>query len=140
MQRSMNAGLIGGGGNIGQEVLPVEPDYTSAFAGYMRGAEGEAHLRAANAIGERRMIQAAMSIGDNSAGGYLAPVEWDRRILSEQRVSSPFRRLATVQSVSVGGYTSLWSDNAVGSGWVGEVAARPRDDYPRSGAGAVCSR
>ena len=35
-----------------------------------------------------------------------------------------------MQSISVGGYTSLWSDEAAGSGWVGEVAARPNTTTP----------
>jgi HK97 family phage major capsid protein len=40
------------------------------------------------------------------------------------------RRLATVQVTGVGAYTSLWSDGAWGSGWVGETAARPQTTTP----------
>lgn len=40
------------------------------------------------------------------------------------------RRLASVQSISVGGFTTLWSDEAAGSGWVGETAARPLTSTP----------
>lgn len=66
-----------------------------------------------------------MTVGDNSSGGYLAPVEWDRQILQQQRVRSPLRRIAKVVSTSVGAFTSLWSNDQWGSGWVGETAARP---------------
>ena len=36
------------------------------------------------------------------------------------------RRIATVQLTSVGAFTSLWSNDQWGSGWVGETAARPQ--------------
>jgi HK97 family phage major capsid protein len=102
-----------------------DPAYSGAFASYFRKGEGEDILRTANGTGERASIQAAMSIGDNSAGGYLAPVEWDRRISEAQRATSPMRRLATVQVTSVGAYSTLWNNDQWGSGWVGETAARP---------------
>lgn len=117
------ARLGGGGGDLG----PVEPEYTKAFASYARrGAnDAEAELRTANASGDRAAIQAAMSVGDNSSGGYLAPVEWDRKIQKALLFSSPMRRLAQVQMTSVGSYSTLWSNDQWGSGWVGETASRP---------------
>ncbi len=113
--------------NSSQTILPVEPEYSSAFASYFRRGESgaESTLRDANAIGERATIQAAMSVGDNSSGGYLAPVEWDRRINQAQVATSPMRRLAKVVPTSVGAYSTLWNDAQWGSGWVGETAARP---------------
>lgn len=127
MQRQIEGG---GFTNSTNAVVPAEPEYTRNFGDYMRGNGGEGFLRDANATGDRRLILASMSVGDNSAGGYLAPHEWDRRIRSAARAVSPMRRLASVQSISVGGYTSLWSDEAAGSGWVGEVAARPNTATP----------
>lgn len=123
MQRQLDAG---GGILAGGPSLPVEPDYTRAFASYFRKGEGDDFLRAANAAGERATIQAAMSVGDNSSGGYLAPVEWDRKIAEAQRSTSPMRRLATVQVTGVGAYTTMWNNDQWGSGWVGETAARPQ--------------
>ena len=125
IQQSVEVGNIGGG-----SVVPVEPEYSRTFNTYMRGGDGESFLKEANASGDRRMILASMSVGDNSAGGYLAPVEWDRKIHAAQRATSPMRRLAAVQSVSVGGYTTLWSDDQAGSGWVGETASRPQTTTP----------
>ncbi len=104
----------------------IEPEYTRTFASYFRRGDGDDALRQANAVGERATIQAAMSVGDNSAGGYLAPVEWDRKISEAQRATSPMRRLATVQVTSVGAFTTLWNNDTWGSGWVGETAARPQ--------------
>ncbi len=111
---------------IGGEISP-EPEYTKTFAAYFQkgSTEAEATLKEANAQGTRATIQAAMSVGDNSSGGYLAPVEWDRKILKEQLARSPMRRLATVKQTGVGAYTTLWNAGGWGSGWVGETAARP---------------
>lgn len=105
--------------------LSADPEYNRVFASYFRRGEGDEFLRAANGSGERATIQAAMSVGDNSTGGYLAPVEWDRRISEAQRASSPMRRLATVVPTSVGAYSTIWNSDTWGSGWVGETAPRP---------------
>lgn len=105
---------------------PADREYSNTFASYFRKGDGDDILRAANATGQRATIQAAMSVGDNSSGGYLAPVEWDRQIAEAQRATSPMRRLASVMATSVGAYTTLWNTDAFGSGWVGETAARPQ--------------
>jgi len=121
VQSQVNAG---GASAVGA-ILPVEPDYTRAFASYFRRGDGEDFLKTANATGDRATVQAAMSIGDNSTGGYLAPVEWDRKLLEQQRATSPMRRLSTVQPTTVGAFSTLWNSDTWGSGWVGETAPRP---------------
>lgn len=118
------SGMGGGSGN--NALLPVEPEYTRAFADYARKGGHEEDLRVANASGQRASIQAAMSVGDNSNGGYLAPSEWDRKLHERQRATSPLRRMASVQLTSVGEYHTLWNTDEFGSGWVGETAARPQ--------------
>lgn len=123
MQRQIEGGFSN---HVGSAILPVDADYTRTFASYFRRGDGDQSLREANAIGERAAIHAAMSVGDNSSGGYLAPVEWDRRIGEAQRATSPMRRLARVQTTSVGAFTTLWNNAQWGSGWVGETAARPQ--------------
>ncbi|WP_260600430.1 phage major capsid protein [Sphingomonas endolithica] len=117
------AALMGGSGD-GQA---VDPEYRRTFASYARrGApDAEATLKAANATGERASIQAAMSEGDTSSGGYLAPVEWDRKVQKAQRALSPMRRLAQVVTTGRAAYSTLWSNDQFGSGWVGETATRP---------------
>lgn len=123
-------------GNLGAAAAgafrPDDPDYSAAFASYFRngGDALEAQIREMNATGRRAQIQAAMSVGTADSGGYLAPTEWDRRISQAQVATSPMRRLATVQSTTVGAYTTLWNDNVWGSGWVGETAARPETTTP----------
>jgi HK97 family phage major capsid protein len=115
-------GLING--NPGA-IPGYDSEYSRTFAAHFRRGDSEDYLRSSNATGERATVHAAMSIGDNSAGGYLAPVEWDRRISEALRAVSPMRRLANVQITSVGAYSTLWNNDAWGSGWVGETAARP---------------
>lgn len=108
--------------------LPADPDYTQTFASYFRKGDGgaEGDLSRANAVGERATIQAAMSVGTNSDGGYLAPVEWDRLIRQKLRDSSPMRSICQVQPTSVGAFSTIWNNDSWGSGWVGETAARPQ--------------
>jgi HK97 family phage major capsid protein len=115
-----------GNPQIGAPAIGADPEYSRTFASYFRKGDGDEFLRKANSQGERATIQASMSVGDNSSGGYLAPVEWDRKISEAQRANSPMRRLATVRQTSVGAYTTLWNNDQWGSGWVGETAARPQ--------------
>jgi HK97 family phage major capsid protein len=128
METALNA-LTAGNSPLAQITPNMGPapdqEYSRTFASYFRKGDGDQELRAANAIGQRAAIQAAMSVGDNSSGGYLAPVEWDGKISEAQRATSPLRRLATVVRSSVGAYTTLWNSDQHASGWVGEVAARP---------------
>lgn len=126
IQQQVGGGITPTNGLLGA----VEPDYTRAFASYTRTGDGMDALKAANATGDRAQVHAAMSVGSNTDGGYLAPVEWDRRLHEKQRATSPMRRLATVQVTSVGAYTTLWSNDAWGTGWVGETAARPQTTTP----------
>ena len=106
----------------------ADPEYTRTFASYFRKGDNDSDnfLRKANSTGDRAVVHAAMSVGDNSSGGYLAPTEWDRSIIEAQRSTSPMRRLATVQPTRVGAFTKLWDPKNWGSGWVGETAARPQ--------------
>ena len=125
--RAAGLRLAGGAGDGGP---PVDPAYTDVFAGFVRSGDGEGTLRQQNATGDRGAIKAAMSEGTDSAGGYLAPVEWDRKVAQQLRIISPMRRLATVIQTSVRGYSTVWSNGQWGSGWVGETAARPLTTTP----------
>lgn len=124
---SAAAKLNGGGGGVA-----VDPEYTTAFANYTRrgATDAEASLKEANATGDRAAIQAAMSVGDNSSGGYIAPVEWDRKINKAQRALSPMRRISQVVTSGRASYSTLFTDDQYGSGWVGETANRPATATP----------
>ncbi|MHB8287462.1 MAG: phage major capsid protein, partial [Caulobacteraceae bacterium] len=109
---------------------PEDAAYSKAYAAFFRTGEQEVELRAANSTGQRQAIRAAMSEGTDGAGGYLAPVEWDRKIVQQQRLFSPMRKLATVVESTVRGYSTVWSDGGWGTGWVGETAIRPQTANP----------
>lgn len=112
--------------------LAVDTEYSRNFGSYARGGGGdvEASLKAANAVGERATIQAAFTETDNSGGGYIAPVEWDRQINKAARVESPMRRICRIVSTVRAAYSTLWTPDGWGSGWVGETASRPATTTP----------
>ena len=86
-------------------------------------------------IGDERMdaevVKAAMTRGTDADGGFTAPVEWDRSLMGKLKQISRIRENAKVQTISVAGFKKLYTDRAVGSGWVGETAARPATSTPQ---------
>lgn len=104
----------------GGKAAPRDPEYTDQFLAYMRsGAESQQLLE----------VKAAAT-KTNGEGGFLAPVEWDRTIAGSLKQVSAIRREASVQSISGAGFTKTFSNRNVGSGWVGETAARPETTTP----------
>jgi HK97 family phage major capsid protein len=96
------------------DMQPTNPEYVSAFKAHMRRGE----------------VQAAMSVGTAAEGGYLAPVEWDRTITNKLKQRSPIRENAQVITISGPGFSKVYNDGVIGSGWVGETAARPATTTP----------
>jgi HK97 family phage major capsid protein len=78
-------------------------------------------------------VNAAMQKGTAADGGYLAPVEWDRTITGKLKQVSPIRANARVIAITSAGFKKLFTDRAVGSGWVGETASRPATSTPQIG-------
>lgn len=104
-----------GGGVIGD--LPADPEYVKAFKAHMR----------------KGSVEAAMTKGTDADGGYLAPIEWDRSITGKLKEISPIRANARVISITTAGFKKVFTDRAVGSGWVGETASRPATSTPQLG-------
>lgn len=96
------------------DMQPTNPEYVNAFKAHMRKGE----------------VQAAMSVGTAAEGGYLAPVEWDRTITNKLKQRSPIRENSQVITISGPGFSQVYNDGVVGSGWVGETAARPATTTP----------
>lgn len=132
MQQAVNdvaQGRAAGAGSMDTLTAP-DPQYSETFASWFRKGDQENDLKAANATGTRQAVQAAMSGGVDDAGGYLAPVEWDRRVNKALVPISPMRQVARVIPTTVRAYSTLYSANGWGSGWVGETAARPATATP----------
>jgi HK97 family phage major capsid protein len=117
----------GAGGASGRPQSAEDRAYAEDFRHWFTTGEKESTLRAAQRTG----IRAALSVGAPADGGYAAPIEWDREVTKKLKIVSPFRQYATVKPITTAGYTHLYSDRAVGSGWVGETAARPATTTPQ---------
>ncbi len=116
MQKKLAAASLRPGEQVG-DMAPTDPEYVAAYKAWMR----------------KGAVSAAMDKGTDTNGGYLAPIEWDRSIVSKLKRISPIRANARVQSISVAGFKKVFSDRAVGSGWVGETASRPATSTPQLG-------
>lgn len=110
-------------------VAPADPEYSTAFASFMR-TENEDDRRKLVAA-QRQGVRAAMTEGVPADGGLLTPQEWDRTITGRLKLITPMRAESTVISISKAGFTKLFTDRNVGSGWVGETASRPATATPQ---------
>ena len=96
------------------DMEPTNPEYVRDFKAHMRRGD----------------VSAAMSVGTAADGGYLAPVEWDRTVTNKLKQISPIRANAQVITISTAGFSRVYNDGVIGSGWVGETAARPETATP----------
>lgn len=109
-----NAKIAAAQMNGGADSRVKDREYSSAFSAHMKRGD----------------VQAALNKGTASEGGYLAPTEWDRTITDRLVQVSPFRGLASVQTISTNAFTKLFNNRGTASGWVGETAARPETAGP----------
>lgn len=118
MNADMAALRLNGAGdeNVIGDIKP-DPEYLGAFKAHMRKGE----------------VQGALTKGADAEGGYLAPVEWDRTITSKLKETSPIRENARVVTITTAGLRRVYTDAALGSGWVGETASRPATSTPAFG-------
>lgn len=104
---------------LGAGQRPVrDQEYSTAF---------QAHVR-------KGAVSAALDKGVAGEGGYTAPIEWDRSITDRLVILSAMRQIASIQQISGAGFTKLFNNRGMGSGWVGETAARPETTAPTFGA------
>jgi HK97 family phage major capsid protein len=98
------------GGEAGER----DPEYSASFRSHVRKGD----------------VQAALNKGADDEGGFLAPTEWDRTIISRLSEVSPMRQIADVRKVGKSGFTKLINQGGTGSGWVGETDNRPETATP----------
>lgn len=96
------------------DMQPTNPEYVKDFKAHMRRGD----------------VSAAMTVGTATEGGYLAPVEWDRTITNKLKQISPIRANSEVIQISGNGFSRVYNDGVIGSGWVGETAARATTTTP----------
>ncbi|HEV2557398.1 MAG TPA: phage major capsid protein [Microvirga sp.] len=95
-----------------------DPDYNKAFSAHVRKGD----------------VQASLNKGAAAEGGFVAPVEWDRTITDRLVILSPMRQIARVQQIGGPGFSRLFNNRGMGSGWVGETAVRPETTTPTMGS------
>jgi HK97 family phage major capsid protein len=74
--------------------------------------------------------QAALSVGDDTKGGYLVTPDVTGKIITKQFMTSPIRQVADVQTVTSDSYEGAVDRNEAGSGWVGETETRAETTTP----------
>ena len=111
--------VAGGGGEetVVGDIKPTDPEVLAAFNNHMRTGD----------------ISAALTKTTDGEGGYLAPVEWDRSIVDKLKEVSVMRSHARVVTTTAAGFKKVVNDRNIGSGWVGETAARPATSTPTLG-------
>jgi HK97 family phage major capsid protein len=106
-----------GGGNT----TKAATEHKAAFMQFVRKGKDD---------GLAELQQKALQTTVESDGGYAVPEELDRTIIELLRDVSPMRQVCGQMTVSTSDYKKLVSLGGAGSGWVGEVAARPATGTP----------
>jgi HK97 family phage major capsid protein len=122
----LNLQITAGVGHNGGPKIE-DQDYSDRFQAFFRDGTDEGGIKAAQ---RAKKVLAAMSEGSAGNGGYFTPVEWDRTLTSRLKLVSPIRQHAKVQAISTVGFSKVFNDRNIGSGWVGETAARPATSTP----------
>lgn len=113
-------------------------DAMKAFADYLRkgGVMDQEHVEAiGNGLIEKNVLthdpilidlaKKDLVVGVNPDGGYFITPERSTRILTRVFETSPVRALATTETTTSSSMEFVLDDDEFGSGWVGEIDARP---------------
>lgn len=117
----------GDGGDLASFATPAA--YRKAFSQWFRRGGGESREEDMRAMLEGTPM-AAITGATGETGGALAPVEWDRSLMSELRDMVVMRQLASTMTMSVGAFEKLFPVGTPASGWVGEADARTETTTP----------
>lgn len=99
-------------------------EYREAFDKYTR--RGEKALM----DGDRK----AVSVGQDSNGGYLVPADTTGKIVARVFETSPMRQFASAQAISTDALEGGLDTDEASFGWVGETASRSETSTPGIGA------
>lgn len=110
--------------NVPMEVRAARQKHSEAFAKWFRRGESENELRGLE-------VKAALQVGVNPDGGYVAPVEMETAVDRVLENVSVMRQLATVRPISAQAYKKPVNIGGTTSGWVGEAQSRTETSTPR---------
>ena len=108
---------LAGSPNVSAAILQTK----AAFEGYVRRGDAS---RMMGVEGK------ALSAGTAADGGYLVPPETEAAVNRALKAISPIRAIASVRQVSGNIYKKPFATTGAGTGWVGEMAARPQTATP----------
>jgi HK97 family phage major capsid protein len=97
-------------------------EHKQAFLGFIRKGVD-------NSLRELE-VKAAMTTQSDPDGGYLVTEEIDKEIEKYERDSSAIRRVARIKPITASAYKKIVNAGGSGSGWTGEVNARPETATP----------
>ena len=100
--------------------------YEAKFADWMRKGEMSDSFSKLRTEEQNFMQQKAMSVGTDSAGGYLVTPQVASMVTTRIFETSPIRQLASVVSLSSDSVEfPIDNSESTSGGWVGELASRP---------------
>ncbi len=108
-----------------KELTDEQVEHKQLFNDWFRKGKGEDALDDFEAK--------ALSVGDDTEGGYTVPVVIEDGINTLVRRISNMRRISRVISISGNTYDRQWTFGEAGSGWVGEREERPETSTPNFG-------
>ena len=96
--------------------------HQKAFGQFLRKGKNEDELA--------DLQQKAVQVAVDGDGGFAAPEELDTTMLELLRNESPMREVCGSIIIGASGYKKLVNLGGAGSGWVGEIEARPATGTP----------
>jgi len=121
LEAKFNRQGFGGGGN--SETNQARIAHREGFNNYFR--------RGVEAGLKDLQIQAALSSGSDTDGGFTVPFELDTNISRVMQKYSSMRGLATVRTIGAANYKKIVNLAGNQSGWVGETDSRPATNTPQ---------
>jgi len=104
-----------------RELTNEEVEHRKMFQGYFRKGHD---------TGLRELEAKTLSVGTNSEGGFLVPVQVEQNITRIVTDISKIRELAQVITIGTNLYEKPVNLTGTDSGWVGEQTARPQTGNP----------
>lgn len=129
--------------NADGETLLGDAEYRRSFKSYARRgnvgimealeAEGDALIKMYDIEGEQSNEVKALAVGSNPDGGFLAPIDMARQIMTRIFETSPVRQVANVITTSREAVEVIIDDQEAESVWAGEVDTVAETDTPQIG-------
>lgn len=111
--------------STGSKLTTEQAEHKQAYMAWVRKGAGEEQLGAL----ERK----ALSVSDDTSGGFMVHADLGGRIVKRVFESSPIRQYATVTSISTDALEGPTDTDEASAGWVGEQGARGQTGTPKIG-------